>query len=139
MLCEKPVSLDLAHAHEMIDACERAGVVFQVGHHMRSWAAASLAKTMIDRGDIGDGDLCPLSPSPRLGWRGRGAGVFGSKALSGGGTLLDNGCHLFDLARSLCGDVADIFTRIATLKFRGRGGRHRDLVAGVCLGCDRSG
>jgi predicted dehydrogenase len=117
VLCEKPVSLDLAQAQEMIDACATAGVVFQVGHHMRSWAAASQAKTMIDRGDIGAVTYARFRQAHDWGGAGEVRGAFSSKALSGGGTLLDNGCHLFDLARALCGDVRDVFSRIATLKF----------------------
>jgi predicted dehydrogenase len=117
VLCEKPVSMSLDHADEMIEHCDRAGVVFQVGHHMRSWAAANQAKEMIDRGDIGDIAAIRLRQSHDWGGARETRGVFGSKALSGGGTLLDNGCHLFDLARYLAGDVADIFARMATRKF----------------------
>jgi predicted dehydrogenase len=116
VLCEKPVSMDLADAEEMIDACVAAGVVFQVGHHMRSWAPAALAKAMISNGDIGRVTHARFRQSHD--WGGGGIrGVFGSRQQSGGGTLLDNGCHLFDLARSLCGDVSDVFARIATLQY----------------------
>ncbi len=117
VLCEKPVSLDLAQAEAMVAACEAAGVVFQVGHHMRSWSAAVMAKAMIDRGDLGVVTYARLRQAHD--WSGAEVvrGQFGSKAASGGGTLLDNGCHLFDLARYLCGDVRDVFARTARLKF----------------------
>ena len=117
ILCEKPVSMQLDQAQEMIDATTAAGVVFQVGHHMRSWSAAAKAKAMIDRGDIGTITYARFRQAHD--WSGQRTvrGVFGSKESSGGGTLLDNGCHLFDLARYLGGDVGDVFARIATLKF----------------------
>ncbi len=117
VLCEKPVSMSLVEAQHMIDACNSAGVVFQVGHHMRSWVAAQRAKEMIDRGDIGTVTFARFRQAHDWGGASQVRGVFGSKALSGGGTLLDNGCHLFDLARYLCGDVANVFARTATLKF----------------------
>jgi predicted dehydrogenase len=117
VLCEKPVSMDLAQAQEMIDACDAAGVVFQVGHHMRSWAAAAKAKALIESGAIGDVSYVRLRQAHDWGGAAKVRGVFGSKASSGGGTLLDNGCHLFDLARYLCGDVRDVFARVATRKF----------------------
>ncbi len=117
VLCEKPVSLDLAQGEEMIRACDNAGVVFQVGHHLRSWIAAARAKTMIDRGDIGRVVSVRFRQSHDWGGRDRVRGVFGSKAHSGGGTLLDNGCHLFDLSRFFAGDALDVHARIATLKF----------------------
>ncbi len=116
VLCEKPVSLDLAPGEEMVAACEQAGVVFQVGHHLRSSAAGAQAKEMIERGDLGE--LAFVRFRQAHDWGGGPVrGVFGSRAESGGGTLLDNGCHLFDLARYLGGDVADVFARISTRKY----------------------
>jgi predicted dehydrogenase len=117
VLCEKPVSMDLTQAQEMIDTCAAAGVVFQVGHHMRSWAAAAKAKELIEGGAIGKVSYVRLRQAHDWGGAAQVRGVFGSKAASGGGTLLDNGCHLFDLARYLCGDVRDVFARVATRKF----------------------
>ena len=117
VLCEKPVSLDLTQADEMIAACDNAGVVFQVGHHMRSWAAANQAKRLIDSGQIGEITYARFRQAHDWGGARVVRGVFGSKAHSGGGTLLDNGCHLFDLARYFAGDVNDVFARVATRKF----------------------
>ena len=117
VLCEKPVSMDLDQAQEMIDAADAAGIVLQVGHHMRSWSAATKAKEMIDRGDIGKIAYARFRQAHDWGGQRTVRGVFGSKAASGGGSLLDNGCHLFDLARYLGGDVRDVYARVATLKF----------------------
>ena len=116
VLCEKPVSLDLAQGAEMVAAAKVAGVVFQVGHHLRSWASASRAKAMIDAGDLGA--ITAIRFRQAHDWGGGGVrGVFGSKAHSGGGTLLDNGCHLFDLARYFGGDVDNVFARVARLQY----------------------
>ncbi len=116
VLCEKPVSLDLAQGAEMVAAAKAAGVTFQVGHHMRSWASASRAKGMIDAGDLGV--ITAVRFRQAHDWGGAGVrGVFGSKAHSGGGTLLDNGCHLFDLARYFGGDVDNVFARIARRQY----------------------
>ena len=116
VLCEKPVSLDLAQGAEMVAAADAAGVIFQVGHHLRSWASASRAKAMIDAGDLGV--ITAIRFRQAHDWGGAGVrGVFGSKAHSGGGTLLDNGCHLFDLARYFGGDVDSVFARIARLQY----------------------
>jgi predicted dehydrogenase len=116
VLCEKPVSLDLDQAQEMINVCEQAGVVYQVGHHLRSWATAAKAKELVDAGAIGH--LAHIRLRQAHDWGGGAPrGVFGSKAHSGGGTLLDNGCHLFDLARYFGGDVDNVFARISTRKF----------------------
>lgn len=117
VLCEKPVSMELGQADEMIDACASAGVVFQVGHHMRSWATAVKAKSLIDSGAIGEVTFARFRQAHDWGGASVVRGVFASKELSGGGTLLDNGCHLFDLARYFAGDVRDVFARTSTKKF----------------------
>src|ERR1043165_7542844 len=44
--------------------------------------------------------------------------TFRTAALAGGGTLLDNGCHPFDLARHPGGAGAEKYARTATLKFQ---------------------
>ena len=117
VLCEKPVSMDIAQAEEMIASCGKAGVVFQVGHHLRSWAAALQAKDMIDHGQIGEITYARFRQAHDWAGAKEVRGVFGSKEASGGGTLLDNGCHLFDLARYFGGNVSDVFARISTRKF----------------------
>ncbi len=117
VLCEKPISLGLDEAREMIAACADAGVVLQVGHHMRSWSAATKARELIERGAIGRVTYARFRQAHDWGGATKVRGVFGSLADSGGGTLLDNGCHLFDLARYLGGDVRDVYARTATLKY----------------------
>src|SRR5712664_3329226 len=39
VLCEKPLALSVAEAREMIDACNRAGVVLGTNHHLREAAS----------------------------------------------------------------------------------------------------
>jgi predicted dehydrogenase len=115
--CEKPISLDLEQGQAMIDACRRSGVVLQVGHQLRSHGAAALAKDLVDRGAIGR--VTHLRLRQAHDWAGA-AEVrpsFATRASSGGGTLLDNGCHMMDLARYFGADVDEVFARSATLKF----------------------
>ena len=117
VLCEKPISLNLPQAQEMIEVCRAAGVVLQIGHHMRSNAAARRTKTMIESGELGRLTFLRLRQAHDWGGAEAVRGVFGSLSTSGGGTLLDNGCHMFDLARYFGGNVAEVYARSATLKF----------------------
>lgn len=116
VLCEKPVSLSLDLAQEMIDACERAGVVLSVGHQLRSHGAADRAKSLIVSGELGEITYIRLRQAHDWGG-GPVRESFSTKASAGGGTLLDNGCHLADLARFLGGDVAEVYCRVANRKF----------------------
>ena len=117
VLCEKPIALDLEQADDMIAVCRRAGVVLMVTHQLRSHAAGDLAKRMLAAGDLGT--LTHVRLRQAHDWAGAREvkPSFATRALAGGGTLLDNGCHLMDLARCLGGDVAEVFARVARRKF----------------------
>jgi predicted dehydrogenase len=117
ILCEKPISLSLEQAQEMIDACKKAGVVLQINHHLRSNAAAAKSKHMIDTGELGHINFIRLRQAHDWGGLANVSDNFGKTALAGGGTLLDNGCHMFDLASYFGGAVSEVYARIATLKF----------------------
>lgn len=117
VLCEKPLALDLAQADEMIAACREAGVLLMVNHQLRSHPAGDLAKRMLARGDLGVLTHVRLRQAHDWAGEARVRASFATRALAGGGTLLDNGCHLMDLARYLGGDVAEVFARVARRKF----------------------
>jgi len=116
VLCEKPLALDLDQAHTMIDACRAAGVVLMTNHQLRSHGAAELAKRMLDRGELGEVTHVRLRQAHD--WAGGDVRPsFATRASSGGGTLLDNGCHLMDLARFFGEDVEEVYARSATRKY----------------------
>lgn len=117
VLCEKPVSLSLAEADTMIEACREAGVLLQVDHHLRSNPSVERARAIIESGELGRITYVRLRQAHDWGGRTEVPPGFRTPALAGGGTLLDNGCHLFDLARHLAGDVSEVFGRMGTLKF----------------------
>ena len=117
VLCEKPISLSLGEADEMIAACHDAGVVLQVDHHLRSNRAVQRARRMIEAGELGRVTFVRLRQAHDWSGAAEVPPGFRMRALAGGGTLLDNGCHLFDLARHLGGPVQEVFCRTATLKY----------------------
>lgn len=118
VLCEKPLSMDLDDCDAMIAAARQSGAVLQTGHHLRSSPLARTAKRLIDEGRIGRVTFMRLRQAHDWGGAAQVRGVFGSLAASGGGTLLDNGCHMMDLARYFGGDVRSIYARTNTLKFQ---------------------
>ena len=117
VLCEKPLSLDLGQGQAMIDACREAGVVLQVNHQLRSHGAAALAKDMIDRGVLGRITHVRLRQAHDWAGASEVRTSFATRESSGGGTLLDNGCHMMDLARYFGDDVEEVYARTATLKY----------------------
>ena len=116
VLVEKPIALELALADEMISACEGAGVKLVVNHQLRSSGPARKARELIEAGAIGR--VTHLRLRQAHDWGGQGVRPsFATRASSGGGTLLDNGCHLADLARFFGGRVREVYARVATLAY----------------------
>lgn len=117
VLCEKPIALDLAEAQEMIDAADEAGVVLQIGHQLRSDGAVARARRMIEDGVLGEIAFVRLRQAHDWGGADQVRPSFATRASGGGGTLLDNGCHLMDLARYLAGDAEEVYARVATRRW----------------------
>jgi predicted dehydrogenase len=113
VLCEKPISIDVASARRMVDACDTAGVVLQVGFNQRFWAQVQIAKALIDAGVIGEihgfrsilaerWDAYPAATRYRY-----------DLPRSGGATIIDLTIHRIDLARHLVGDIAAVCADLA--------------------------
>jgi predicted dehydrogenase len=117
VLCEKPLSLSLEECNQMIEAAKKTGVVLQTGHHLRSNWYVQKTKQIIDSGELGKVTFIRLRQSHDWGGSGRVPDTFSTYARAGGGTLLDNGCHLMDLARHLVGNVKSLYAQISTLAY----------------------
>jgi len=53
VFCEKPIAVELAHADEMIAACEKAGVALMIGHQFRYTQCRLALREMLMQGVIG--------------------------------------------------------------------------------------
>lgn len=53
VFCEKPIARTVEDARAMTEACERAGVVFQVGHVVRFFPEYMKIKELLDAGTLG--------------------------------------------------------------------------------------
>ena len=103
VFCEKPDAVSIAEAAKMKDASERTGKILMVMRNNRYRETAKYLKQFIGEGRMGE------VYAARCGWqRRRGApgvgGWFTTKALSGGGPLIDLGVHMIDLTMWLMGN-----------------------------------
>lgn len=113
---EKPIAVSVAEAKEVIYAAERNSVKLMMGYPMRFNEHFVQVKADMADGLIGDVEnahatyVCcgPFfhradghSPSPVPDW-------WFNTAQTGGGVLVDLGCHLINLLRWLFGEVVDI-------------------------------
>ena len=102
VILDKPFALSLAEAQEVASAAATAGKVFMLGMNQRYRPESQAIRSLAASGYFGEmyhakAFWIRREGIPRLGtW-------FGSKALAGGGCLLDIGVHLLDLCLHVTG------------------------------------
>jgi predicted dehydrogenase len=113
IFCEKPLSLDVAGARRMIDACETAGVLLQVGFNQRFWSQVQIAKAVIDAGVIGPIHAAHSNYGEK--WTAYPAATTYryDLARSGGATIIDLTIHRIDLLRHLVGEMTAVFADLS--------------------------
>ena len=102
VLCEKPMAMNAEEGRAMLAAARRAGKRLMINFSYRFSAASRGLKTQVDSGMFGDFYFGRTVWHRRRGMPGFG-GWFGTKALAGGGPLIDLGVHRLDLALWLMG------------------------------------
>jgi predicted dehydrogenase len=131
VLCEKPLATTLADARRMRDAAARRGVVTHVNFSYRNSSGAQAAAGLIQAGGIGRVLHVEASylqswlvqnawgdwrTNPTFTWR-------LSRAHGSAGVLGDVGCHIYDLAAFLCGDISEISCTLKTFDKGVKGNR----------------
>lgn len=104
VLCEKPMALNAAECGAMLSASRTADKVLAIAYHYRFMKEAQAAKKAMQ--EIGTPLVTRVQALRRRkvpGW-----GVFTNKEIQGGGSLIDYGCHLLDLALWLTGNQKPI-------------------------------
>jgi predicted dehydrogenase len=102
VLCEKPMAMNADEGRAMLAAAKRAGKRLMINFSYRFSAASRGLKTQVDSGMFGEFYFGRTVWHRRRGMPGFG-GWFGTKALAGGGPLIDLGVHRLDLALWLMG------------------------------------
>lgn len=103
VLCEKPAARTYAEALEMQKVQHETGKVLNIGVVNRFNTAVQLIKQYIDSGKLGEVYHVYASFRSHRSIPGLG-GAFTTKAIAGGGALIDWGVHFLDLVMYCCGD-----------------------------------
>ena len=103
ILCEKPLTLDLASTRAAVECCQAQKVFLQEGFMMKFHGAHQAIKTLIDEGRLGRlvslrAQLSCWYPPIAGAWR-------QDPATGGGGALIDMATHLYDLLTFFAGRV----------------------------------
>jgi 1,5-anhydro-D-fructose reductase (1,5-anhydro-D-mannitol-forming) len=107
VLCEKPLALTTEDALEMVQACQKAGVVMATNHHLRNAATHRKMRELIQAGAIGKPLFARVFhavylPPHLQGWR-------LDKPQAGGGVILDITVHDIDTLRfSLDSELVEV-------------------------------
>ncbi len=99
VVCEKPLCMTLEEADQMIDVCKKAGVLLLYAEELCFAPKYVRAKKLVEEGALGKPFLVKQSEEhfgPHMPW-------FWDVNKSGGGVLLDMGCHSIEYARWVFG------------------------------------
>ena len=102
VLCEKPLSVDAREGQKIADAAAKNNLKCMIGQVVRFREDSQFLKNRIAAGDMGAIYYAHSGWLRKRGIPGFG-GWFTTKAMSGGGPLIDIGVHMLDLAWWLCG------------------------------------
>lgn len=100
LMLEKPIALSLDRAESIRSAVREKNVVCQIGHHFRHTEPVRRLKAMLDDGTAGR----PLMMQARFYLNGMFPAWWRDPQM-GGGQLIEQSIHLYDLARHLFGDA----------------------------------
>ncbi len=141
ILCEKPLSRTLAEGEQMVAAIEKAGVANTVWYNYRRLPAVTLAKQIIDSGNLGKifhyraNFLQDWTISPDLPQGGAGTWRLDVEA-AGSGVTGDLLAHCIDTAMWLNGGITDVSAMTETfIKERVHSGTGQVKKVGIDDAC----
>lgn len=112
IICEKPLALSLEQADEMIEACQKAGVILGYAEELCFIPKFMRMKQICDEGGIGKVYMvkqCEKHGGPYSPW-------FWQEDKAGGGIMMDMGCHSIEFCRWFLGkpQVKSVYAHMAT-------------------------
>ncbi len=104
VLCEKPLAPTVKEARRIIHAAKKYHKLVKTGSNHRFFPTVQKAKELFEQGTIGRLLLFKAS----IGINGERVANkwFWNRAVSGGGSFIDNGCHVLDIARMFMGNFS---------------------------------
>jgi myo-inositol 2-dehydrogenase/D-chiro-inositol 1-dehydrogenase len=118
IIIEKPLAVTLEQADEMIDVCKKSGVKLMYAEELCFAPKYERAREMVNEGAVGDIYMLKQSEKhsgPHSDW-------FYDINLSGGGVLMDMGCHAIAWFRWMLKNekVKSVYASMSTVLHKGR-------------------
>lgn len=109
VLCEKPMALNVAECDRMIAACAAQSVKLGIAYYRHFYPVLARVKELLATGTIGQPVLAQINAFE---WNDMQPGHprywFFTKALAGGGPMMDFGCHRIEVLMNLFGRISAV-------------------------------
>lgn len=105
VLCEKPLALTTWDVLTMLQSANRARRTALVASKFRHVPEVTRTRALLAAGELGDPVSFEISFCSAVDMRER---WNAQSALSGGGVIIDNGCHAFDIVSYLFGSISRV-------------------------------
>jgi predicted dehydrogenase len=119
VLCEKPMALSAAECDEMLAACRANNVKLGIAYYRHFYPVIDRVKEIIASGELGQISFAQINSfefvemtddNPRH-W-------FLEKVKSGGGPMMDFGCHRLEVLTNLFGEVKQLKSIVSNAIFK---------------------
>lgn len=129
VICEKPLAINAFEAERIVQAAKKYHRFVKTGSNHRFFPTVQKAYKLYTKGTIGDilhfnGSIGTNGAHTQESW-------FWEKHKSGGGTFIDNGCHLLDIARMFMGDFTSCIGYTSNVYWKKT--RVEDLGTGIFM------
>jgi predicted dehydrogenase len=121
VLLEKPMSVTLDEAIEMVQAAKRTGNMLSIGFQPRYDPNMDIIRNIVQSGQLGNVYYVETGGGRR---RGMPRGTFVRKELAGAGAMADIGCYSLDMALNALGYPKPLSVSAYTSNFFGTNPKH---------------
>jgi len=109
VLCEKPMAMNPGECDRMIEACEKHNVKLGVAYYRRFYPVLARVRELLSSGEIGKPVIAQMNAFEYVDMSADGPrGWFLQRAKSGGGPMMDFGCHRLEVLLDLFGSVESV-------------------------------
>jgi predicted dehydrogenase len=106
VLCEKPMAMNPGECEQMIAACDFNGVALGVAYYRRFYPVIRRVKEIVASGEIGKPVIAQINAFERFNPQpGDDRYWLLEKSKSGGGPMMDFGCHRIEILLNLFGPI----------------------------------